>query len=179
MEASRWWWVWLVTGFLWILISLVLLQFDDTSVRTVGVIVGIMLLFAGMEYIALGVLAEGWKWVWFALGGLLILGGLFALFNPATAFATVADMLGFLFGLIAIVWIVQALAVRNVDSLWWLHLTAGILMLIVAFWVGGQFFFTKAYTLLVFAGIWAMLRGFLNIIQAFQIRMLGKVAAEF
>jgi uncharacterized membrane protein HdeD (DUF308 family) len=48
-------------------------------------------------------------------------------------------------------------------------------MIIVAFYTGGQFFIEKQYVLLVFAGIWALLEGVLNIIRAFQIRALGKL----
>lgn len=38
---------------------------------------------------------------------------------------------------------------------------------------GGQFFFTKAATLLVFAGIWALMRGILDIVTAFQVTSLA------
>ena len=44
------------------------------------------------------------------------------------------------------------------NDVWWLGLTAGILMVILAFWTSGQFFIDKQYTLLVFAGIWALMR---------------------
>jgi uncharacterized membrane protein HdeD (DUF308 family) len=45
-------------------------------------------------------------------------------------------------------------------------------MLIMAFWTSGQFYITKAYTLLVFAGIWALMHGVTDIVRAFQIRQL-------
>ena len=45
-------------------------------------------------------------------------------------------------------------------------------MVILAFWTGGQFFIDKAYLLLVFAGIWALLHGVTDIVKAFQIRRL-------
>ena len=45
-------------------------------------------------------------------------------------------------------------------------------MIILAFWTGGQFFITKAYVLLVFAGIWALMHGVTDIVRAFQIRKL-------
>ena len=57
------------------------------------------------------------------------------------------------------------------------YLLAGILMIIMGFWTGGQFFISKAYTLLVFAGVWAMMKGILDIVRAFQIRKLGKISA--
>ena len=47
-------------------------------------------------------------------------------------------------------------------------------MIILAFWTGGQFFIEKAYVLLVFAGIWALMQGFIDIVRAFQIRKLGE-----
>lgn len=66
-------------------------------------------------------------------------------------------------------------ALENVSRLWWLGLIAGILMVILAFWTGGQFFIEKQYVLLVFAGIWALMEGVINIVRAFQVRSLGKL----
>ena len=54
---------------------------------------------------------------------------------------------------------------RDADDLWWLTLIAGILMVILAFWTAGQFFIEKAYILLVFAGIWALMNGVTDIVQ--------------
>jgi hypothetical protein len=48
-------------------------------------------------------------------------------------------------------------------------------MVILAFWTAGQFFIEKAYVLLVFAGIWALLEGVTDIVKAFQIRGLSKL----
>jgi uncharacterized membrane protein HdeD (DUF308 family) len=69
-------------------------------------------------------------------------------------------------------WTIQAFVDRDVNELWWLGLIAGVLMIILAFWTGGQFFITKAYVLLVFAGIWALMHGVTDIVRAFQIRKL-------
>jgi len=43
---------------------------------------------------------------------------------------------------------------------------------VLAFWTSGQFFIEKAYTLLVFAGIWALMQGISDIIRAFAVRGL-------
>jgi uncharacterized membrane protein HdeD (DUF308 family) len=53
-----------------------------------------------------------------------------------------------------------------------LGLISGILMVVLAFWTSGQFFIEKAYTLLVFAGIWALMQGVTDIVRAFQVRAL-------
>lgn len=178
-EVSKWWWLWLVAGIIWIMVALVVLQLDESSVRTVGVIIGIMLFVAGAQYMGVGAVAEGWKWLWYVFGILMMAAGLTAMLNPVEAFSGLADMLGFLFGLVAIVWLIEALAGKETNPLWWMGLLSGILMLMVAFWTSGQFLMDKAYTLLVFAGVWAMMKGILDIIQAFNIRRLGRVSARF
>ena len=68
---------------------------------------------------------------------------------------------------------VQAFMERALNPVWWLTLISGILMVGLAFWVSGQFFLTRAATLLVFAGIWALVTGITDIVRAFQIRSLG------
>jgi uncharacterized membrane protein HdeD (DUF308 family) len=62
-----------------------------------------------------------------------------------------------------------------VSELWWIGLIAGILMVILGFWTAGQFFIDRAYVLLVFAGIWALMQGVTDIVRAFQIRKLGEL----
>jgi uncharacterized membrane protein HdeD (DUF308 family) len=46
-------------------------------------------------------------------------------------------------------------------------------MVVLAFWVSGEFFLDRAATLLVFAGVWALIKGITDIVRAFQIRTLG------
>ena len=72
-------------------------------------------------------------------------------------------------------WIIEAFAAKDVNDLWWLGLVAGVLMVILAFYTGGQFFIEKAYVLLVFAGIWALLNGVTDIVRAFQLRKVGRL----
>jgi uncharacterized membrane protein HdeD (DUF308 family) len=64
---------------------------------------------------------------------------------------------------------------REVNELWWVGLISGILMVILAFWTSGQLFIHKAYVLLVFAGIWALMHGFTDLVRAFQIRKLKEL----
>jgi uncharacterized membrane protein HdeD (DUF308 family) len=39
--------------------------------------------------------------------------------------------------------------------------------------VSGEFFLDRAVTLLVFAGVWALMKGITDIVRAFQMRELG------
>jgi uncharacterized membrane protein HdeD (DUF308 family) len=169
-RVAKYWWVELVIGAFWVVISLVILKFNHASVTTVGVLIGIMLLLASFQEMALAVLDHRWRWLWALFAVLLFVGGILALIHPHNTFAAFADILGFVFLVIGAFWIAQAFAERPVSELWWLTLTSGILMVILAFWVEGEFFLDKAVTLLVFAGIWALMHGITDIIRAFQIR---------
>lgn len=175
--AADLWWLWIVLGVIWIVIALVILQFDTASVTTIGVIVGVMFLVAGIQEFLLASVSEGWRWLWILFGAIFVIAGLVALFNPEKTFATVADILGFLFLMVGIFWIIEAFATRDYNDLWWLGLVSGILMVVLAFWTAGQFFITRAYVLIVFAGIWALFHGFMDIVKAFALKRVGKITA--
>jgi len=173
---ARLWWLWLVFGIFWIVVALSILQFDQASITTVGVLIGAMFLASGFQQLALAGLVEGSvRWILIIFGVLLVVAGVIALVNPEDTFAGIADILGFLFLMVGLFWIIQAFGERDTSELWWFGLISGIAMIVLAFWTGGQFFIDKAYTLLVFAGIWALFHGVGDLIRAFQIRGLRKL----
>ena len=172
---ARFWWLWLVFGIAWVGVSVVILQFDQASITTVGVIIGLMFLGTSLQQFAIAGLVDRLKWL-YALFGVLFLGAAVVTFiSPENTFAALADLLGFLFLIVGIFWVIQAMAMRDVNELWWLGLISGIAMIVIAFWVGGQFFIDKVYLLLIFAGIWALMHGITDIVRAFQIRKLGQM----
>jgi uncharacterized membrane protein HdeD (DUF308 family) len=172
-EVARFWWLWLVAGIFWVVVALVVLQFDQASVTTVGVLIGIMFLVSAVQQAFIGAITRsGWRWLFFAFSFLFAVAGVISLIRPKNTFAGVADILGFLFLVVGTFWIIEAFAEREFNPLWWLTLIAGILMVVLAFWTDGQFFIHRAYTLLVFAGIWALMHGVTDIVRAFQIRAL-------
>ena len=172
-QVARYWWIELLVGVLWTVIAVVILKFNHASVVTVGVLTGLMLLLFAAEQFALAALDRaGTRWVWAIFGVLLGAAGIVSLIEPVSTFAGFADILGFVFLVIGIQWMVQAFIERVVNPTWWLTLISGIMMVGLAFWVSGQFFLTRAATLLVFVGIWAMTKGVTDIVRAFQIRSL-------
>jgi uncharacterized membrane protein HdeD (DUF308 family) len=172
-EFARLWWLWLVFGVLWIIVALVILQFDQASITTVGVLIGLMFLAAGAQNLAFGALTHGaTRWFLWIFAVLFVIAGVLSLIEPENTFAGVADILGFLFLLVGVFWVIEAFTERAINNLWWFGLIAGIAMIIVAFWTSGQFYIHKQYILLVFAGIWALFHGVGDIIKAFQIRSL-------
>ena len=172
---SRFWWLWLVFGIGWVLISLVILQFDQASITTVGVLIGLMFFISGIQQFAIASMVDRGGWIYGLFGVLFVIAGVISFISPENTFAAIADILGFLFLIVGVFWIIQAFVERDENDVWWLGLGAGVLMVVLAFWTGGQFFIEKQYTLLVFAGIWALMSGVTDIVRAFQIRKLKDV----
>jgi uncharacterized membrane protein HdeD (DUF308 family) len=173
-DASEFWWLWLVVGIAWIAVALVVLQFDQASVKTIGLIVGLMFLSAGVQQLALALVADSLRWLWIAFGLLYLVCGVICLVHPEETFHGFADILGFLFLVVGLWWTIRAFLTRELDPLWWVGLTGGILLMVMAFWTSGQFFLQRAYTLLVFAGIWALMQGITDIMRAFQVRAIHR-----
>jgi uncharacterized membrane protein HdeD (DUF308 family) len=178
-EATGYWWLGLVAGIAWIAISVIILQFDAASVATIGVLVGFLFAFLGTQCAALafGVwpgASTGWRWVYGIFSVLFWISAVVCFISPEETFVGMADTLGFLFLLVGMWWIVQAFLEREINELWWLTLISGILMTVLAFWTAGQFFIEKAYLLLVFAGVWALMEGITDIVRAFSIREVHK-----
>lgn len=172
---SRFWWIWLVVGIAWIAASAIILQFDQASVTTIGIIVGCMFIVAGLQNFVIAAVAERLGWLWIVFGVLFLIAGVLAFISPENTFVALADMLGFLFLLVGTLWLISAIAGKDSNDLWWVGMIAAIVMLIMAFWTAGQFFFEKAYILIVFAGVWALMQGITDIIRAFQLRKLGRM----
>ena len=175
-NLSNLWWLWLVSGVFWVAVGLVILQFDQASINTVGILIGLMFLLTSLQIFGISTLVDrGLRWLYWIFGVFMLVAAVLAFISPENTFAALADILGFLFLLVGVFWVIEAFATREVNDLWWFGLIAGILMIILAFWTGGQFFIEKQYILLVFAGIWALLQGFTDIGKAFTIRQVGRV----
>ena len=168
------WWLWIVFGIVWIGISVVILQFDQASINTVGVLIGLMFFATSVQQLFISSVVEKMSWLYVLFGVLFAGAGVASFISPENTFVAIADMLGFLFLFVGIFWIITAFVAREVSDMWWIGLLAGLLMVVIAFWTGGQFFIEKQYVLLVFAGIWALMTGFTDIVRAFQIRKLGE-----
>lgn len=166
-EITGLWWLWLLAGIAWGVISLVILQFDAASITTVGVLIGAMFTFAAVQNFALVSVPGAVRWVSALFGVMFLIAAVICFISPEGTFAALADTLGFLFLVVGVWWMVRAFLERAINPLWWLGLISGILMTILAFWTGGQFFIEKAYVLLVFAGIWALMASITDIVRAF------------
>jgi uncharacterized membrane protein HdeD (DUF308 family) len=171
-QLTGYWWVGLVAGVAWLAIAVVILQFDSASTTTVGILVGLMFLLAGLENVVVASIPGSLRWPSIVFAVLFGISAVLAFVEPKDTFAGLADMLGFLFLIVGIWWMVRAFLERALNPMWWLGLISGVLMTGLAFWTAGQFFIQKAYMLLVFAGIWALMQGVNAIVRAFTVHEL-------
>src|SRR5262249_55091927 len=93
------WWVFLITGTVWLFFSLILFRFDITSVKSIGILAGIIFLIAGLfEFLMIFVVRSGWwKAVNAILAVLLVVGGILSFILPENTFVAIASIAGFMF----------------------------------------------------------------------------------
>src|SRR5262245_66512215 len=96
-EAARSWWLFLVGGIAWLILAWLVLRMNTTSIKTVGVLIGVVFLFAAITEVGLvAVTHGGWK-VWHViLAVLFFLGALWGFIEPVDTFFALASVLGFI-----------------------------------------------------------------------------------
>jgi uncharacterized membrane protein HdeD (DUF308 family) len=164
------WWLLLVTGIAWMLVALIVLRFDYTSVSAISILFGIVAIAAGVVEIGVLFLAEGW---WKLLHGLLavvfIVAGIVAFIHPGDTFAALAAVFSFFLIIAGTFDIVIAISVRHEIEVWWLQLIAGIVELLLGFWAAG-YYGRSAILLVAWVAAIAILRGIRDIVLAFRVR---------
>ena len=175
-NASSVWWVFLITGTAWFVLSLIMFRFDITSAKTIGILAGIVFLVAGgIEFCVVAVVRSGWwKALNAILGVLLVVGGIMSFIHPGNAFVAVASVIGFMFLLVGIFDLIVAFSDRV--GLWWVRMITGFVCIGLAFWASGDFQ-RKAILLVTWLALFALFRGINSFIVAFTLHHLEKQTA--
>lgn len=177
--AGRVWWLFLITGTLWLLFSIIVFRFDYTTVDAISVLFGIVCIVAGVnEFFAIAITTRWWKVLHALLGVIFIVVGFVAFTSPGNTFAALAGVFAFFLLFKGVFDIVVAIATREEFAVWWLQLVIGIVEILLAFWAAA--YFGNAVILLVaWVGASALLRGITEIILAFKLhRLRGLVDDE-
>ena len=164
------WWLMLITGIAWLIISVMVLRFRLSSITTVGVLIGVLFLLAMFNEFLLASVRAGWRWAHVVLGVLFAVGAIWAFANPINAFWALASVLGLLLIFRGTLDIISSTMVKDVHSTWWLGLVAGILEILLGFWASQQMFPARAALLLLWVGFFALFRGISEIVIAFELR---------
>jgi uncharacterized membrane protein HdeD (DUF308 family) len=174
-RASLWrlagpWWLFLLTGIAWLIISWVVLRFTPASITTVGVLLGVLFLLAAVNEFMIAAVGHSWRWAHILLGVLFVAGAIWTFARPFNAFWSLASVLGLLLIFKGTLDLINAIMTRDVNSAWWLGLVAGILELVLGFWASQQRFPARGALLLIWVGFFALFRGISEIVIAFELK---------
>jgi uncharacterized membrane protein HdeD (DUF308 family) len=113
------WWILLVTGSLWVILALVVFQFDYTTVSALSILLGTVCMAAGLFEAVAAAGTHGW-WRGIHVGLALVFAaiGTAAYIHPENTFEALASIFAFYLLLRGIFDIVFSLLVRPAE-LWW------------------------------------------------------------
>jgi uncharacterized membrane protein HdeD (DUF308 family) len=164
------WWSFLITGIAWMVVSLIVLRFDYTSVSSIALLFGFVALAAGILEIGMAFLAPGW---WKLLNAVLavafIAAAVVAFIHPGNTFAALAAVFSFFLVFAGAFDIIYAISARRESDAWWLQLVGGIIELALGFWAAG-YYGRSAILLVAWVAAFALIRGVRDIVLAFRVR---------
>jgi uncharacterized membrane protein HdeD (DUF308 family) len=174
LEDSRGWWMFLLTGILWIIFGFIVLSFDDfETVWAVAVFFGIGFIVGGILELAVASRVPGWKWLHILFGIIAIVAGILALIWPGQTFLVLAAIIGWYVLFSGIMDMITAFVTKDENDLWWLQLVLGIAQVLIGFWAVG--YAGRSIALLViWVGASALARGISDIFIGFGLHSAGK-----
>jgi len=163
------WWIPLVTGSLWVILALIVFQFDYTTVSALSILLGTVCIAAGLFEAVTAVGTHGWwRTIHIVLALVFVAIGIAAYIHPENTFKALASIFAFYLLLRGIFDIIVALFARPAE-LWWVGLVSGVILIALAFWAAGDFGH-KAFLLVVWVGASALAHGVVQIVTAFRLR---------
>jgi uncharacterized membrane protein HdeD (DUF308 family) len=164
------WWLFLVTGIGWMLVGLIVLRFDYTSVSAISILFGIVAIAAGVLEIFALILARGWwRVLHVVLSLVFFIAGIVAFIHPGDTFAALAAVFSFFLIFAGTFDIITSISARREIEVWWLQLIGGIIEVVLGFWAAG-YYGRSAVLLVAWVAAFTLIRGIRDIVLAFRIR---------
>jgi uncharacterized membrane protein HdeD (DUF308 family) len=170
--VSRYWWLNLITGILFLILGFIVLSYDADSLLTVSILIGVSFVFTGVAWLFMAGHVPDMKW-WYIVGGILaIIAGIITFAYPDETLVVLGLLLGWFLLIAGVIDVVVSLTNRDRD-LWWLGLIQGIIMFVLGVWAAGEDN-RSVFLLLTLTGIFCVIRGIGEIVAAFGLRGLKK-----
>jgi uncharacterized membrane protein HdeD (DUF308 family) len=164
------WWLFLITGIGWMVVGLIVLRFDYTTVHAISILFGIVAIAAGVLELFALILARGWwKVLHILLSIVFFVAGIVAFIHPGDTFAALAAVFSFFLIFAGTFDIISAIAARREIEVWWLQLIGGIIEVVLGFWAAG-YYGRSAVLLVAWVAAFTLIRGVRDIVLAFRIR---------
>src|SRR5882757_6336900 len=152
VSATDNWWVLLVTGIAWTIVSIVIFRFDYSTVA-----------------------AGGWRIVHYALAALFFVVGIVSFAHPGDTFVALAALVSFFLVFRGSFDLIAAFSMSRDLPGWWLLVITGLAELLIGFWAAGSWNLSVV-VLVAWVGAAALMRGITEIIGAFQLRDVNQAA---
>jgi uncharacterized membrane protein HdeD (DUF308 family) len=165
---TRSWWLLVITGIAWIVVSFVILRFDYATVAAVAVLFGTYCLVAAATQAMIAAVSSstGRCIAHGLLAAILVVAGVVSFANFGATFDTLTVIISFYFIFRGCFDIVMAFA-ANMFAGWWVLLICGFVELGLGFWAAGSW---KASVVVVVAWVAAaaLVHGIRDIALGFQ-----------
>lgn len=177
-SVAKSWWLFLITGILWLIMSLIVFRMELSTVYAISILFGVIAIAAGIgEFMSLGLVRGGWKWLHGFLGVIFVIAGIVAFANPNWTFLALASIIGWWFLFKGAFDVIAAFATKHEVDMWWIRLIVGLIELGLAFWVAGDFY-EQIVLLVIYVGVMCLSKGITDIILAFGLRGVKKDLAS-
>lgn len=167
------WWIPLVTGVAWLVVSVLIFRFDYTTVTAVGVLFGLVAIASSANEVMLAAISTtGWRIAHLLFAALSFAVGIISFVHPGDTFVALAALVSFFLVFRGSFDVIQAFSLSRYLPGWWLLLITGIAELLIGFWAAGSWDLS-AVVLVAWVGAAALMRGLTEIVAAFQLRDVG------
>lgn len=163
------WWLFVLTGVLWLAIGIYVLALRPGSAALVLAMITVALVVVGVLELVQAAAVNQRRWL-HLLFGLVMLGAAgFSLYAPRATILVAAWVLAWYLLASGIVHIIEAFSSRKTFSSWWILLVLGVLESVIGVWAIVEPERTLLL-LLVWAGVAALSRGIGDFMTAYAIR---------
>jgi uncharacterized membrane protein HdeD (DUF308 family) len=99
VSTTKHWWLLLVTGVAWVVIAVLILRFDYTTVAAIAVLFGVFCFAAAANEVMVSAVtsSRGWRVLHLLLAALFVVVGVLAFFRPDDTFVGLAAVMSFYF----------------------------------------------------------------------------------
>jgi uncharacterized membrane protein HdeD (DUF308 family) len=177
VSKTRFWWVLLITGAAWIVVSILILRFNYTTVAAVAVLFGVYCLAAAVNQVIVASMSSstGWRIVHWLLAIVFAIVGVVAFLNFGQTFVALAAIISFYFVFRGGFDTAMALAGSRSPG-WWLMVIVGLIELGLGFWAAGSWG-VSVVLLVAWVAAGALVHGVGEIALAFQIQKVRSGAS--
>jgi uncharacterized membrane protein HdeD (DUF308 family) len=176
-SKTRYWWLLLTAGVIWIVIGLAIPRFAYATVTTLAIFVGAFCLVAAINEVMVGAMmsSRGGRIARWSLPGVFVVAGIVAFLGVRATIVALSAVMTVLFVLWGAIGALAALAAHR-EHRWWVLLITSLIDLAIGLSIAGSLK-GPIMTLLAWATAGTLVHGIGEIALAFLVRGVGRDVA--